>query len=191
MAVISPGSSAPTPTSAANNSARPFLAQNAGKRSIALDLKDEADHATFTRLVADYDVVLENFRPGVMDRLGFGWDAIRDINPSAIYCAVSGFGQTGPMRERPAYDQIIQGLSGLMSVTGTAEVAPIRVGVPICDSIGGLVAAFAICAALVRRGNTGEGAFLDVSMLEAAITVYGLGGLRPAHRPARPLPHGQ
>lgn len=150
-----------------------FLAQNAGKRSIALDLKDERDRATFTRLVADYDVVLENFRPGVMDRLGFGWDAIRDINPSAIYCAVSGFGQTGPMRERPAYDQIIQGLSGLMSVTGTAEVSPIRVGVPICDSIGGLVAAFAICAALIRRGKTGEGAFLDVSMLEAAITSMG------------------
>jgi crotonobetainyl-CoA:carnitine CoA-transferase CaiB-like acyl-CoA transferase len=150
-----------------------FLAQNAGKRSIALDLKDERDRATFTRLVADYDVVLENFRPGVMDRLGFGWDAIRDINPSAIYCAVSGFGQTGPMRERPAYDQIIQGLSGLMSVTGTAEVSPIRVGVPICDSIGGLVAAFAICAALVRRGKTGEGAFLDVSMLEAAIAAMG------------------
>jgi crotonobetainyl-CoA:carnitine CoA-transferase CaiB-like acyl-CoA transferase len=150
-----------------------FLAQNAGKRSIALDLKDDHDRAAFTRLVADYDVVLENFRPGVMDRLGFGWDAIRTINPAAIYCAVSGFGQTGPMRDRPAYDQIIQGLSGLMSVTGTAETSPIRVGVPICDSIGGLVAAFAICAALVRRAETGEGAFLDVSMLEAAIASMG------------------
>jgi crotonobetainyl-CoA:carnitine CoA-transferase CaiB-like acyl-CoA transferase len=150
-----------------------FLAQNAGKRSVALDLKDEHDRDVFTTLVADYDVILENFRPGVMDRLGFGWDAVRAINPSAIYCAVSGFGQTGPMRDRPAYDQIIQGLSGLMSVTGTEQVSPLRVGVPICDSIGGMVAAFAICAALVRKEKTGEGAFLDVSMLEAAIVSMG------------------
>jgi crotonobetainyl-CoA:carnitine CoA-transferase CaiB-like acyl-CoA transferase len=150
-----------------------FLAQNAGKRSVALDLKNEGDRAVFVRLVADYDVILENFRPGVMDRLGFGWDAVRAINPSVIYCAVSGFGQTGPMRDRPAYDQIIQGLSGLMSVTGTEETAPVRVGVPICDSIGGLVAAFAICAALVRRSKSGEGSFLDVSMLEAAIASMG------------------
>ena len=150
-----------------------FLAQNAGKRSVAIDLKNEDDRANFAELVAEYDVLLENFRPGVMDRLGFGWDAVRAINPSAIYCAVSGFGQTGPMRDRPAYDQIIQGLSGLMSVTGTEETSPIRVGVPICDSIGGLAAAFAICAALVRRASTGEGAFLDVSMLEAAMVSMG------------------
>ena len=150
-----------------------FLAQNAGKRSIALDLKDQHDRTVFSRLVADYDIILENFRPGVMDRLGFGWDAVRTINPSVIYCAVSGFGQTGPMRERPAYDQIIQGLSGLMSVTGTKETSPMRVGVPICDSIGGYVAAFAMCAALVRRAQTGEGAFLDVSMLDAAIASMG------------------
>jgi crotonobetainyl-CoA:carnitine CoA-transferase CaiB-like acyl-CoA transferase len=150
-----------------------FLAQNAGKRSIALNLKCDDDRAAFTQLVADYDVILENFRPGVMDRLGFGWESVRAINPSLIYCAVSGFGQTGPLRDRPAYDQIIQGLSGLMSVTGTAETAPVRVGVPICDSIGGLVAAFSICAALVRRARTGDGAFLDVSMLEAAIASMG------------------
>ncbi len=166
-----------------------FLAQNAGKRSITLDLKNEQGRATFAQLVADYDVILENFRPGVMDRLGFGWDAVRAINPSMIYCAVSGFGQTGPMRDRPAYDQIIQGLSGLMSVTGTEETAPIRVGVPICDSIGGLVAAFAICAALVRRVTTGAGAFLDVSMLEAAIASMGwvVSDQLIAERDARPL----
>ena len=166
-----------------------FLAQNAGKRSIALDLKNEKDRAAFAQLVADYDVILENFRPGVMDRLGFGWDSVRAINPSMIYCAVSGFGQTGPMRDRPAYDQIIQGLSGLMSVTGTEETAPIRVGVPICDSIGGLVAAFAICAALVRRVTTGAGAFLDVSMLEAAIASMGwvVSDQLIAERDARPL----
>ena len=150
-----------------------FLAQNANKRSITLDLKDEGDRGVFSELVASYDVVLENFRPGVMDRLGFGWSELKEINPSVVYCAVSGFGQTGPMRDRPAYDQIIQGLSGLMSVTGTPETAPIRVGAPICDSIGGLVAAFAIASAVVRRERTGTGAMLDVSMLEAAITTMG------------------
>jgi crotonobetainyl-CoA:carnitine CoA-transferase CaiB-like acyl-CoA transferase len=161
------------PTLAGEQLGASFLAQNAGKRSVALDLKNDDDRAAFTRLVADYDVILENFRPGVMDRLGFGWDSVRTLNPSMIYCAVSGFGQTGPLRDRPAYDQIIQGLSGLMSVTGTADTAPVRVGVPICDSIGGLVAAFSICAALVRRASTGQGAFLDVSMLEAAIASMG------------------
>jgi crotonobetainyl-CoA:carnitine CoA-transferase CaiB-like acyl-CoA transferase len=166
-----------------------FLAQNAGKRSVALDLKNDHDRGVFTRLVADYDVILENFRPGVMERLGFGWDAVRGINPSVIYCAVSGFGQTGPLRDRPAYDQIIQGLSGLMSVTGTEATAPVRVGVPICDSIGGLVAAFAICAALVRRATTGEGAFLDVSMLDAAIASMGwvVSDQLIAERDARPM----
>jgi crotonobetainyl-CoA:carnitine CoA-transferase CaiB-like acyl-CoA transferase len=177
------------PELAAEHLGASFLAQNAGKRSITLDLKNEQDRAAFAQLVADYDVLLENFRPGVMDRLGFGWDSVRAINPSMIYCAVSGFGQTGPMRDRPAYDQIIQGLSGLMSVTGTEETAPIRVGVPICDSIGGLVAAFAICAALVRRVTTGAGAFLDVSMLEAAIASMGwvVSDQLIAERDARPL----
>jgi crotonobetainyl-CoA:carnitine CoA-transferase CaiB-like acyl-CoA transferase len=166
-----------------------FLAQNAGKRSVALDLKNDQGRDAFVRLVADYDVILENFRPGVMDRLGFGWESVRAINPAMIYCAVSGFGQTGPMRDRPAYDQIIQGLSGLMSVTGTEATAPVRVGVPICDSIGGLVAAFAICAALVRRSKTGEGAFLDVSMLEAAIASMGwvVSDQLIAERDARPM----
>jgi crotonobetainyl-CoA:carnitine CoA-transferase CaiB-like acyl-CoA transferase len=150
-----------------------FLAQNSGKRSLTLDLKSAQGAEVFTRLVGQYDVVLENFRPGVMDRLGFGWDRLREINPTLVYCAVSGFGQSGPMSDRPAYDQIIQGLSGLMSVTGSPETAPLRVGAPICDSIGGLMAAMGISAALVRRDRTGEGAYLDVSMLEAAIACMG------------------
>lgn len=150
-----------------------FLAQNAAKRSITIDLKNEAGKEVFGRLIREYDVLLENFRPGVMERLGFSWEALRAINPRLIYCAVSGFGQTGPMRGRPAYDQIIQGLSGMMSVTGTPETAPIRVGAPICDSIGGLVAAFGISSALVQRQHTDAGAYLDVSMLEAAIAVMG------------------
>ena len=98
---------------------------------------------------------------------------LRELNPGLVYCAVSGFGQTGPMRGRPAYDQIIQGLSGIMSVTGTPETAPIRTGFPIADTLGGYAAAFAISAALVKRSRTGVGSFLDVSMLETAVAAMG------------------
>lgn len=150
-----------------------FLAQNSSKRSLTLNLKSERGKDIFRQLVETHDVVLENFRPGVMDRLGFGWDALREINPGIVYCAISGFGQSGPLRDRPAYDQIIQGMSGLMSVTGDTETAPLRVGAPIADTVGGFAAAFAIASALVRRGRTGEGAFLDVSMLEATLTAMG------------------
>jgi CoA:oxalate CoA-transferase len=143
-----------------------FLAQNAGKRSVVLDLKSGD-------LVATADVVLENFRPGVMDRLGLGYDRLKQVRPDLVYCAVSGFGQTGPLRDNPAYDQIIQGLSGIMSITGTPESAPLRVGYPVCDTLGGLTGAFAIAAALVRRSRTGEGAFLDVSMLESTLSALG------------------
>lgn len=150
-----------------------FLAQNADKRSIVLDLKTEAGKQTFLRLVESADVVLENFRPGVMKRLGLDHEALRAIKPELIYCAISGFGQTGPLAKAPAYDQIIQGLSGVMSITGSADSAPLRVGYPVCDTFGGLTAAFAICAALVRRIQSGEGAFLDVSMLDASLSSMG------------------
>ncbi|MFI0819767.1 CaiB/BaiF CoA transferase family protein [Streptomyces sp. NPDC021098] len=150
-----------------------FLAQNAGKRSLTLNLKDEAGREALLRAVRAADVLVENFRPGVMDRLGVGWDVLRAENPGLVYCAISGFGQTGPMRARPAYDQIVQGLSGMMSVTGTPETAPLRAGFPVADTLGGMAAAYAIAAALVRRGRSGEGAFLDVSMLEAALTAMG------------------
>ena len=150
-----------------------FLAQNAGKRSVTVNLKHPKGQEVFRRLVEESDVLLENFRPGVLDRLGFGWPALQETNPGLVYCAVSGFGATGPASSRPAYDQVIQGLSGIMSVTGTPETAPIRVGYPVCDSIGGLAAAFAIASALLRKERTGEGAFLDVSMLDAALTTMG------------------
>ena len=150
-----------------------FLAQNAGKRSVVLDLKDADDKASFEALVATADVVLENFRPGVMDRLGLGHVALAAINPTLVYCAISGFGQDGPLAKAPAYDQIIQGLSGLMSITGDAGSAPLRVGYPVCDTLGGITAAFAICAALVRRGVDGVGAFLDVSMLDSTLVSMG------------------
>ncbi|MBX6424582.1 MAG: CoA transferase [Variibacter sp.] len=150
-----------------------FLAQNAGKRSVALDLKREEDRARFLDLVATSDALVENFRPGVMERLGLGYERLRAVRRDLVYCAISGFGQTGPWRDKPAYDQIIQGLSGVMSITGTPETAPLRVGYPVCDTLGGLFGAFAIVAALLRRMRTGEGAFLDVSMLESTLSALG------------------
>jgi crotonobetainyl-CoA:carnitine CoA-transferase CaiB-like acyl-CoA transferase len=150
-----------------------FLAQNAGKKSVELDLKAPAGREAFTGLVREADVLLENFRAGVLDRLGFGWPELRALRPGLVYCAISGFGQTGPMAGAPAYDQIIQGLSGMMSVTGTPPTAPLRVGFPVCDTVGGLMAALAIAAALAGRARTGRGCFLDVSMLEAAVSAMG------------------
>jgi crotonobetainyl-CoA:carnitine CoA-transferase CaiB-like acyl-CoA transferase len=150
-----------------------FLAQNAAKRSITINLKAEAGKAIFKKLVATADILVENFRPGVMDRLGLGYATLADVNPRLVYCAISGFGQTGPMRDAPAYDQIVQGLSGVMSITGDAESAPLRVGYPVADSIGGITAAFAAVSALHGRDRTGKGAFIDVSMLESTIATMG------------------
>lgn len=121
----------------------------------------------------DADVVIENFRPGVMERLGFGWDSLKAINAKLVYCAISGFGQNGPMSSRPAYDQIIQDLAGMMSVTGNEQMSPLRAGFPVCDTIGGLAAAMAISASLAGRAVSGEGVFLDVSMLEASVSAMG------------------
>jgi CoA:oxalate CoA-transferase len=163
-----------------------FLAQNAGKRSVTINLKSAAGKEVFRRLVRTADVVIENFRPGVMERLGLGYDALRALQPGLVYCAISGFGQDGPLRDNPAYDQIVQGLSGVMSVTGDAASAPLRVGYPVADTIGGLTAAFAIASALVRRARTGEGECIDVSMLEATLVTMGwqvsnwlIAGVRP------------
>lgn len=150
-----------------------FLAQNAQKRSLTVDLKTEGGAEVLRRAVAESDVLLENFRPGVLERLGFGWDALRAINPRLVYAAISGFGQTGPLRSKPAYDQIIQGSSGMMSVTGTPDTAPLRAGYPIADTLGGLAAAFAISSALLGRERTGIGSVIDVSMLETAATAMG------------------
>ncbi len=150
-----------------------FLAQNAGKRSITIDLKNEDGARIFERLLHTSDVLLENMRPGVLDRLGFSWERIHEINPELIYCAVTGFGQNGPLAGRTAYDQIIQGLAGMASVTGFPTDAPLRVGFPICDTLGGFAASMAICAALAKRSTDRTGCFLDVSMLETALTAMG------------------
>jgi crotonobetainyl-CoA:carnitine CoA-transferase CaiB-like acyl-CoA transferase len=150
-----------------------FLAQNAGKRSLTLNLKHRRGREAFMRLAATADVLVENFRPGVMERLELGYDRLKTIKPGIVYCAISGFGQDGPLKSNPAYDQIIQGLSGVMSVTGDETSAPLRVGYPVADTMGGITAAFAIAACLYRREKTGAGEFIDVSMLEASIVAMG------------------
>lgn len=148
-----------------------FLAQNAGKRSIEINLKSPRGKELFRELVRTSDVVVENFRPGVMDRLGVGFDVLKEDNPKLIYCAISGFGQDGPLRDLPAYDQIVQGMSGVMSITGAPETAPYRVGYPVSDTVGGMTAAFAIAAQLAQPDRTAH--FIDVSMLEATLATMG------------------
>ncbi|QIE41661.1 CaiB/BaiF CoA transferase family protein [Meridianimarinicoccus aquatilis] len=161
-----------------------FLAQNAGKRSVTLDMKADKGKHLLKKLVQRADVLVENFRPGVMDRLGVGYDVLRKENPQLIYCAISGFGQGGPRKDDPAYDQIVQGLSGVMSITGAPDNAPYRVGYPLADTMGGMTAAFAIAAAL---NATPRGTFLDVSMTEAVVASMGwvvsnylIGGVTPS-----------
>lgn len=150
-----------------------FLAQNANKRSVTLNLKLPEGKAIFRRLVATADVVVENFRPDVMPRLGLGYPELKAINPRLIYCAISGFGQTGPDALKPAYDQIIQGLSGVMAVNGDERLNPLRTGFPVCDTVGGLNAAFAIMAALYRRERTGEGQCIDIALLDSIMPLLG------------------
>ena len=150
-----------------------FLAQNTGKRSITINMKSEKGKKVFRKLVATADVLVENFRPGVMDRLGVGYEVLKKEHPNLIYCAISGFGQDGPYRDLPAYDQIVQGMSGVMAITGSKESAPLRVGYPMADTIGGMTAAFAVSSALANRDRDGRGCFIDVSMLEAVMSTMG------------------
>ena len=150
-----------------------FVAVNAGKQSIALDLKSAEGKEIFLRLVDHADVVLENFRPKVMERLGLGYDVLSRRNPRIVYCAISGFGCDGPWAGRPAYDQIVQGLSGVMSVTGDRTSAPLRAGFPISDTMAGLTASFAIAAALVDQRASGRGRFIDVSLLKSTLAAMG------------------
>lgn len=150
-----------------------FLAQNANKKSLTLNLKAPAGKEIFRRLVAGADVVVENFRPDVMPRLGLGYEALAEINPRLIYCGISGFGKDGPDAAKPAYDQIIQGLSGEMDVNGDERLHPLRAGFPVCDTVGGLNAAFAIMAALFHRERTGRGQAIDVALLDSIMPLMG------------------
>jgi CoA:oxalate CoA-transferase len=150
-----------------------FLAQNANKKSVTLNLKAAEGKEIFRRLASGADVVVENFRPDVMKRLGLGYDELAALNPRLIYCAISGFGQTGPDALKPAYDQIIQGLSGEMSINGDKRLNPLRAGFPVCDTVGGLNAAFAVMAALYHRERTGEGQCIDVALLDSIMPLMG------------------
>ncbi|MCZ8333342.1 MAG: CoA transferase [Rhodobacteraceae bacterium] len=148
-----------------------FAALNAGKQSIALDLKAEADRAIFDRLLARADVLLENYRPGVMARLGYGWDDLHARHPRLIYGAVSGFGQTGPESGKPAYDMVVQARGGVMSITGEEGGPPVRVGASIGDIVAGMYLAQGVLAALYDRERTGGGRMIDVAMLDAQIAI--------------------
>ena len=146
-----------------------FLAVNRNKRSLALDLQAEAGKAVFRRLAAAADVVVENFRPGVMERLGLGYETLAAINPRLVYCSISGFGNTGPARRRGGFDLVAQGASGLMSITGHPGGPPAKVGVPITDLTAGLLAANGILSAYIYALRTGQGQQVDTSLLEAGV----------------------
>ena len=163
-----------------------FLAQNANKKSVTLNLKEAEAREIFLALVRTADVVVENFRPGVMERLGLGYPRLREARADLVYCAISGFGQTGPDALKPAYDQIIQGLSGIMAINGDERLNPLRCGFPVCDTVGGLNAAFAIMGALFHRERTGEGQFIDVALVDSIMPLMGwvaanllIGGQQP------------
>lgn len=147
-----------------------FLAANAGKKSIALDLKNPDDLETARAIVARSDVLLENFRPGVIARLGLGYDAVKALRPDIVYCSVSGYGQDSAQRDWPAIDNIVQATSGMMMLSGEEGDPPVRVGFPIVDTLTGQTAAFAILAALVRRMQGGGSSYIDVSMFEASLS---------------------
>jgi len=160
----------PDPALAAANMAPMYMACAANKRSVALDLKNPAAREAAERLVLSADVVMENFRPGVMDRLGLGYEALATRKPDLVWCSISGFGQTGPRAGSAAYDARLQAMSGLMSITGHPEGGPVRAGYAVVDAATGMSAAFAVAAALLQRERTGRGQRIDAPMLDAALS---------------------
>src|SRR5438477_9237275 len=134
-----------------------FAGFNRNKRSLSLNLRSDEGRAVLARLIAESDVLVENFRPGVLAQMGFGETRLRQLKPDLVYCNISGFGTSGPYRDRPSFDFIAQAMSGLMAVTGTADGPPLRAGPPLADLVAGLQGALGVCAALVRRGRTGPG----------------------------------
>jgi CoA:oxalate CoA-transferase len=167
-----------------------FLAQNANKKSMTLNLKHEQARRIVHRLVETADVLVENFRPGVMERLGLGPRVLTELNPRLVYCAISGFGQSGPDAHKPAYDQIVQGLSGVMDVNGDERLHPLRTGFPVCDTVGGLTAAFAILAALFHRERSGQGQVIDVALLDSVMPLLGWVGANLLIGGQAPVPMG-
>jgi len=167
-----------------------FLAQNSNKKSVTLNTKTPEGKEIFKKLVKTADVLVENFRPDVMGRLGLGYQTLAEINPRLIYCSISGFGQTGPDAFKPAYDQIIQGLSGVMDVNGDERLHPLRAGFPICDTVGGLNAAFAIMAALYHREHSGKGQMIDIAMLDSIMPLMGWVAANLLIAGQKPVPMG-
>jgi CoA:oxalate CoA-transferase len=147
------------------------MSLNRGKESIALNLKNEDDKKVFEKILAKADILVENFKPGTLEKWGFGWNEVSKKYPKLIYASASGFGQTGPLKELPAYDMVVQGMGGLMSVTGHPNSEPTRVGTSIGDITAGLFTAIGINAALYDRQKTGKGTFIDVSMLDCQIAI--------------------
>ena len=148
-----------------------FMSLNRGKESIALNLKNEDDKKIFEKILAKADILVENFKPGTLEKWGFGWKQVSKKYPKLIYASASGFGQTGPLKELPAYDMVVQGMGGLMSVTGQPNSEPTRVGTSIGDITAGLFTAIGINAALYDRQKTGKGMYIDVSMLDCQIAI--------------------
>lgn len=174
--IESPGSGdearqmSPDPDLAAKNMAPAYMALAVNKRSVALDLKNPHARDAVIKLIAGADVVMENFRPGVMDRLGLSYDAMAADNPKLVWCSISGFGQSGPRAGSAAYDARLQAMSGLMSVTGHAEYGPVRAGYAVIDAATGMSAAFATAAALLQRERTGRGQRIDAPMMDAVLS---------------------
>jgi crotonobetainyl-CoA:carnitine CoA-transferase CaiB-like acyl-CoA transferase len=163
-----------------------YLTQGSNKRSITLNLKHEKGRDILRSLVKGADVLVENWRTGAFPALGLGWDDLRPLNPRLIYCSMTAFGQDGPRGEQTAYDQLIQATSGMMAMTGTPEVNPIKTGAPVIDYATGTMCAFAIAAALFQRERTGHGQYIDSSMLDVAMILMGshiTSYLRTGHEP--------
>jgi crotonobetainyl-CoA:carnitine CoA-transferase CaiB-like acyl-CoA transferase len=167
-----------------------FLTQASNKRAITLDLKTEGDRTKLKKLVATADVFVENYRPGALDALGLGYDALAAINPRLIYASFSAFGQTGPRREQTAYDHVIQATSGIMAMTGTADVSPVMFGSPAIDYATGMTGAFALASALFQREKTGRGQRIDMAMLDVAMILMSSHMTGYLRNGTHPKPHG-
>ena len=167
-----------------------YLAQGANKRSITLDLKRGEGQEVLKRLAAGADVVIENYRSGALAALGLGYEDLKADNPALIYCSMTGYGQDGPKGEHTAYDQVIQAASGLMGVSGTADLTPLLVGAPVVDYASGTMAAFAVASALFQRAQTGEGQFIDFSMLDTALIMMASSVTAFLHDGTLPKPSG-
>jgi crotonobetainyl-CoA:carnitine CoA-transferase CaiB-like acyl-CoA transferase len=167
-----------------------FLTQASNKRSLTLDLKTDAGRDVFRKLIATADVLVENYRPGALEALCLGYDALSKINPRLIYSSMSAFGETGPRREHTAYDYVIQATSGIMATTGTAEVNPIKFGSPAIDYATGTTGAFALASALFQRERTGRGQRIDMAMLDVAVILMGIHVTAHLRNGAHPKPNG-